>query len=193
MIGLTYLRQRTASGTDSNGSSSSNIHTRHRWLCQWIQMKYSSAVTVVMMLTVILAFEQLLLVLVVVQARDDDSSVIEVEQQQLTSSRMLHDRRLNKELIGECDLTKDCDRDSDCQKGLLCASDHRSELINRTGIDIRGAYCTNTVQLKPWNWEVCYDPAKLNKCKCCFVLFLLSFCFCYHFYFLSRWNFLFDF
>jgi hypothetical protein len=63
----------------------------------------------------------------------------------------------------ECSL--DCDRDEDCDDslGLVCADEHKQELID-AGFDPRKAYCGDVGRR---TYEVCYDPAKLRPpCPC---------------------------
>jgi hypothetical protein len=58
---------------------------------------------------------------------------------------------------GLCEV--DCHVDSDCIEGLLCADAHKSEL-KAAGYDERKANCG---PVGPWDDEVCFDPALLNK------------------------------
>jgi hypothetical protein len=61
---------------------------------------------------------------------------------------------------GLCEI--DCHVDADCIEGLLCADAHKSEL-KAAGYDERKANCGPGGPNDPWDDEVCFDPALLNK------------------------------
>ena len=69
----------------------------------------------------------------------------------LQEASVVTHRDLSSSLLGHCQ--HDCDSDSDCAPGLLCADDHKDELL-AAGYDERTAYCNVSIGFS----EVCFDP-----------------------------------
>ena len=59
----------------------------------------------------------------------------------------------------ECE-ARDCDIDDHCGKGLYCAMAHQNGLTKH-GLDKRKAYCDSNIGF--FNWELCFDPKKIDK------------------------------
>ena len=56
---------------------------------------------------------------------------------------------------------RDCDTDDDCKGNLICADQHKAQLIKR-GLDPFKGRCNNTV---PNSWEICIPPKWLVPAK----------------------------
>lgn len=100
--------------------------------------------------------------------KDITPSLLSTGTLQVNKAKTVPDKKPNTKNQGECDFSQnECDNDGECAPGLLCTDGRKGEFKKMGFGDLfqRRVYCIPKLAAykTEWNWEVCYDPKKLER------------------------------